>query len=696
VNDGVSSVSLSALQAAEQELLAGWDTRELDSPRLQRAVAAARSLRAKTKADDPAVARLAGWTSLGAAYGCLLSADFGKALDESVAAAGQLTVLGDDFGAGWADVVRATALFYLCRYPEGLAHAETALAQFEKLGDLRGQSGALTAIGNICRVSGQPARALRCARLSLAKAQACGHTASEAVIFNNLGTIAHSLGDFAQAVTCFERALNLARRIGHRRIEMPALNNLGAACEAAGDINAALDWHRQSLALKEKQGDRRSLAISLNNLGIALKKLGRLDEAREHQERSLTLFLEVDDRWGQAYCHQEFGALAVARGDFTEARRQAERALELRHAMGDRLLEAEAILTLADLLLDHPAGPGETDRARELAKTALAIGRETDATGIQLNAQKVLHRAAKIARDLPAALEHCEAVIELEHRSSTQEADQKLKNLRVLHEVEAAQRQLEAEQRRSQELRNSLEQAEQHRQRATQADQYKSEVLRIVAHDLRSPVAAIRSLADLVAERHADDAETNELAAMMGRSADSVLGMVSNLLDAAALEEGRMAPAIQPCDLRTLLTGLAQLHEAQIRAKHQRIELRLTGDLACAGDPQLLTTAVANLLSNASKFSPEGSRVHLQAARAAAGEIVIRVQDEGPGLTVEDQSRLFGKFARLSARPTAGEGSSGLGLFIVRQLVAMHRGRVWAESAGPGRGSTFFIALPAN
>lgn len=690
------SVSLPALQAAEQELLAGWNTRELDNPRLQRAVAAARSRLAEAKTDDPAAKHLAGWTSLGAAYCGLLSADFAQALATAITAKDQLTETGEETGRAWAAVVRATALFYLCRYPEGLMHAESALGQFERLGDLRGQSGALTALANICRVNGQPARALRCARLSLERAQACGHAPSEAVVLNNLGTIAHSLGDFAQAVTYFERALHLARRIGHHRIEMPALNNLGASCEAAGDVAAALEWHRQSLALKEKLGDRRGRAISLNNLGIALKKLGRLDDALAHQERSLALFLEVDDRWGQAYCHQEFGALAVARGDFAEARRQAERALDLRRSMGDRLLEAEAAIAFADLLLDHPAGPGDAARVQALAESALAIGRETSATGIQLNAQKVLHRAAKAAGDLPAALRHCEAVIDLEHRSSTQEADQRLKNLRVLHEVEAAQQQLEAEQHRSRELQAALEQAEQHRQRATEADQYKSEVLRIVAHDLRSPVAAIRSLADLVAERHPDDAETAEFSAMISRSADSVLGMVSNLLDAAALEEGRMAPALRPLDLRPLLTDLARLHEAQVRAKHQRIELRLEGDLTCTGDPQLLTTAVANLLSNASKFSPEGSCVRLRAGRHSAGEIVLAVQDEGPGLTAEDRTRLFGKFARLSARPTAGEGSSGLGLFIVRQLVAMHHGRVWAESAGPGHGSTFHIALPAG
>jgi signal transduction histidine kinase len=99
-------------------------------------------------------------------------------------------------------------------------------------------------------------------------------------------------------------------------------------------------------------------------------------------------------------------------------------------------------------------------------------------------------------------------------------------------------------------------------------------------------------------------------------------------------------------------------------------------------------------VSNAIKYSPAGGRIEL-AMEAAGDQVIIRVRDEGPGLTEEDISRVFGRFQRLSARPTGGERSTGLGLSIVKRIVELHGGRISAQSDGPGRGATFTILLPA-
>jgi signal transduction histidine kinase len=99
-------------------------------------------------------------------------------------------------------------------------------------------------------------------------------------------------------------------------------------------------------------------------------------------------------------------------------------------------------------------------------------------------------------------------------------------------------------------------------------------------------------------------------------------------------------------------------------------------------------------VSNAIKYSPPGRRVSVRLkANQATAEIELEVQDEGPGLTVEDQSQLFQKFKKLSARPTGGETSTGLGLSIVKTIVELHHGRVGCES-GPGRGARFWLKLP--
>jgi signal transduction histidine kinase len=98
-----------------------------------------------------------------------------------------------------------------------------------------------------------------------------------------------------------------------------------------------------------------------------------------------------------------------------------------------------------------------------------------------------------------------------------------------------------------------------------------------------------------------------------------------------------------------------------------------------------------NLISNAIKYSPPGREVFVRVSRSTASAR-IEVQDQGPGLTAEDQRKLFGKFARLSARPTGNESSTGLGLAITKRLVDAMGGRIWCESS-PGQGATFFVEL---
>jgi signal transduction histidine kinase len=99
------------------------------------------------------------------------------------------------------------------------------------------------------------------------------------------------------------------------------------------------------------------------------------------------------------------------------------------------------------------------------------------------------------------------------------------------------------------------------------------------------------------------------------------------------------------------------------------------------------------LVSNAVKYSPIGGRIEVSVGRVD-GEALIRVQDDGPGLSPEDMGRLFGRFQRLSAKPTAGESSTGLGLSITKRIVDLHNGRIFVESAGASGGAAFTIALP--
>ena len=112
-------------------------------------------------------------------------------------------------------------------------------------------------------------------------------------------------------------------------------------------------------------------------------------------------------------------------------------------------------------------------------------------------------------------------------------------------------------------------------------------------------------------------------------------------------------------------------------------------------DADRIREAIDNLVSNAIKYSPIGGKIAV-AVTHEGSDTVIRIADEGAGLSPEDLGRLFGRFQRLSAKPTAGESSTGLGLSIVKRIIDMHGGHVTADSAGPGQGSTFTVTLPAS
>jgi signal transduction histidine kinase len=112
-------------------------------------------------------------------------------------------------------------------------------------------------------------------------------------------------------------------------------------------------------------------------------------------------------------------------------------------------------------------------------------------------------------------------------------------------------------------------------------------------------------------------------------------------------------------------------------------------------DADRIREAIDNLVSNAVKYSPLGGAIDIMVTQEPE-TICIQVKDQGAGLSPEDLSRLFGRFQRLSAKPTAGETSTGLGLSIVKRIVDLHGGRVTVESAGPAKGATFNMQLPVT
>ena len=242
------------------------------------------------------------------------------------------------------------------------------------------------------------------------------------------------------------------------------------------------------------------------------------------------------------------------------------------------------------------------------------------------------------------------------------------------------------------ELTKARQDLEQYGKRLHELNEEKNEFLGIVAHDLRSPLSNIISSASMALEDISDPAQTRDFIDIMHQSAQHMLHLVENLMDVNAIEQGKVKIEIVPCELSEIVRGIVQAYQRKADAKEQ--ELVLTGDeesLIAMTDPHATIQVFDNLISNALKYSAPGKRVEVRLTQNA-GRVRCEVRDQGPGLTPDDQKKLFGKFARLSARPTGGEPSTGLGLSIVKRMVEAAGGKVWCESQ-PGKGAVFIVEL---
>jgi signal transduction histidine kinase len=226
-------------------------------------------------------------------------------------------------------------------------------------------------------------------------------------------------------------------------------------------------------------------------------------------------------------------------------------------------------------------------------------------------------------------------------------------------------------------------------EKANSAIRTRDEILAIVSHDLRNPVSTIAMAASLL-EMPIPEEKKAEQVRVIQRAAAGMNRLISDLLDVSAIEAGRFTIEPTPLSLSPLLREACRMFERQAAQRHQQLEFLIPEDLPRVyADRDRILQVLSNLVGNAIKFTPDGCAIRVRATRGDA-ELVVSVEDTGPGIPEADVLHIFDRFwrARRSKR-----GGAGLGLDIARGIVEAHGGRIRVESA-PGRGSIFSFTLP--
>ena len=243
--------------------------------------------------------------------------------------------------------------------------------------------------------------------------------------------------------------------------------------------------------------------------------------------------------------------------------------------------------------------------------------------------------------------------------------------------------------------REHLAQIEQAATALAEADRRKDEFLAMLAHELRNPLAPLTNALRLLA-RGSDNHEQDEAAvAMAERQTRQLKRLVDDLLEVSRISRGKIELRPEPVLVGSAVHAAAGSVGTMLAERSQRLEIVVPPDpVRIVADPARMAQILENLLTNASKYTPEGGSIRVE-IHARTGDVEIRVIDDGIGIAPDMMPRLFELFSQVEATLDRSQGGLGIGLALVRRLAELHGGSVAAYSAGLGKGAVFTVRLPS-
>ncbi|MES2899050.1 MAG: ATP-binding protein [Pseudomonadota bacterium] len=225
------------------------------------------------------------------------------------------------------------------------------------------------------------------------------------------------------------------------------------------------------------------------------------------------------------------------------------------------------------------------------------------------------------------------------------------------------------------------------------ADRKKDEFLATLAHELRNPLAPLRHVLEILKLKNSPDPQLVWAREVFERQMQQMSHLVDDLMEISRITQGRIELRREPTDVRAIMGAAVEASDAAIRAARHTLSLSPpSAAVMMNADPTRLTQILTNLLNNAAKYTPDGGSIWFE-AEVDGGEVLLRVRDSGIGIAPDNLENVFTMFAQLEPGLPHSQGGLGIGLALVKGLVALHGGSVVAESAGIGQGSAFTVRL---
>lgn len=555
----------------------------------------------------------------------------------------------------------AQGLFLQGNYYQNRGQLELAYRAFyeslqlsDTLGDLKRQAECYNSMGDIFRRQRNYKEANRNYNLSYDLSIALKDTILISENINNYGDVFRDQADHETAIEHYNRALALDLAIGNGYGITDSYNNLGDVYLYMGNYQEAIDFYNKALRLAQSMNNQLEVADNLNKLGRAYVAIDDLEAGLFYSKLAATVS-------GRMRLIEE---LMEAHLNLTDVYQKLGRY--------DKALESHMLyFKFEDSLLDVRS-------VRQISELQFIFEREKKDNEIRLKEAELETQSVQLKWLLTAVILLAILALLLYKNYSTKQRI----NKRLLEQQE--------------EIRQQTERVEEKNRQLKIINEEKNEIIGMVAHDLRAPINQVMSVVNLM--NYEKDGFSNDMKAyweIIDKAAARMKFMVSEILDSEALENTTFNLHIEAVDLCEILEEEKENFRLYADKKQLKLMSETTG-VPCQAlvDRNIYRNIIENLLSNAVKYSPEGKEIRIILS-FTEDNVITSVRDQGPGLSEEDMTRVFGKFQKLSAKPTGGEESLGLGLSLVKKFTEIMNGEVWCESS-KGGGAEFFVSFPKS
>ena len=226
------------------------------------------------------------------------------------------------------------------------------------------------------------------------------------------------------------------------------------------------------------------------------------------------------------------------------------------------------------------------------------------------------------------------------------------------------------------------------------SNRIQNEIIHLAAHDLKNPLSGILGITDHIKKQMHDSVQLDEICDLIKDSSKRMLHILDDILKSGFLENGKIQLRVSPGRFAEVLDHVLTANKDAAAKKNQRFDVEISQEPVALMDKHRMTELLDNLVNNAVKYAPRNTDIRIRIWEDD-GEVFFTIYNQGVGLSEVDKMKIFHKFSRLSAKPTGGESSTGLGLSIVKMLTEMHGGKINAESDGIDKGVQFTLTIPA-